>query len=237
MKKHLSFLVVIAYILTVQTSTATDIYVAYGDSITRGYPKYTVNHSGARLGAYVPELEAKLASRGCPGHIHNWGRGGTTSTQGRIWLDDTLDLEPAAKYLLLMYGANDYFNGISANTTKSNLDSIIHKSVSAPYYVSVYLSTITPNTKALGFNAPLVTSYNPKIRALAIEQNVPLVDNYPVMCGGTGNSCSDWPAYTTDGLHIGDLGYTVMTDVWFDAIMNERGCAVLAPIYLLLLND
>ncbi len=237
MTMRLSLLLVLTTILTNLSFAETDIYVAYGDSITRGYPKYTVNHSGARLGAYIPELEAKLAARGCSSHIHNWGRGGTTSTQGRILLDDTLDLEPEANYLLLMYGANDYFNGISANTTKSNLDSIIHKSVSAPYYVSVYLSTITPNTKAPGFNAPLVSSYNPKIRALATEKNIPLVDNYPVMCGGTGNSCSDWPDYTTDGLHIGDLGYTVMTDVWFDAIMHEKGCAVLAPVYLLLLDD
>lgn len=218
----------------------TDIYVAYGDSITRGYPEYTVNHSGGRLGAYIPELEAKLASRGCTSHIHNWGRGGSTTVLGYALIDDTLDLEPDAQYLLLMYGANDKFNGVSANTTKANLKGIIGTALSE-YGVSTYLSTITPNTKRpeLNFNQSLVAYYNPRIRDLASELGVPLVDNYPVMCGGTGNSCPSWPSYTTDGLHIGSTGYTVMTDVWFTAIIDEIvGCTGFLPaVFLLLLDD
>lgn len=216
---------------------ATDIYVAYGDSITRGHPEYTIDHDGKRLGAYIPELEAKLAAEGHSSHIHNWGRGGTTTTTGLSLIDDTLNLEPKAEFLLLMYGANDFFGGISANTTKSNLKGIIN-TASSSYGVSTYLSTITPNTKAPGFNQPLVDSYNPKIRDLADELGVPLVDNYHVMCGATGNSCPSWPNFTTDGLHIGSAGYTVMTDAWLCSIVDTIGCVSFLPaIFLLLLDD
>ena len=237
MRSFSSLIAIFSGLLLQPSFAATDIYIAYGDSITRGHPAFTINHHGKRLGAYIPELEAKLAAKGCSGHIHNWGRGGATTASGLSLLDDTLDLEPDAEFLLLMYGANDFFAGISANTTKSNLKGIIN-AASSSYGVSTYLSTITPNTKSPGFNQPLVDSYNPKIRDLANELDVPLVDNYISMCGATGNSCPSWPSYTTDGLHIGSAGYTVMTDVWLTSIAGEIGCAISLPaIFLLLLDD
>ncbi|MEA2115039.1 MAG: GDSL-type esterase/lipase family protein [Thermodesulfobacteriota bacterium] len=233
--------------------------LAFGDSITQGFARDADGEEygilepprGARIDwwGYEIKLEYMLEHTLGTGtsSIYNWGYHGLRSDSAlrcdQDWdcIDDVLASREADMILILL-GANDPYDGISASTTKYNLSEMIDKSRARG--VVPVLGTITPNSsdEALFDPALINKSYNPLIRDLAEEKKVPLAEHYEAMD-------QNWDLlYTSgDGLHLNDEpGNKKLAQNWHKAIIKyltdpdpepEPEPVILSPILYLLLND
>jgi acyl-CoA thioesterase I len=91
--------------------------VAFGDSLTYGYGLATIDDS------YPSQLQKKLLDEGYSYKVINLGVSGETSGDGLNRLATTLSFEP--DLVLLEFGANDAFQKISPDITRSNMREII----------------------------------------------------------------------------------------------------------------
>jgi acyl-CoA thioesterase I len=89
-----------------------------GTSLTAGYGL------GADF-AYPALIQEKIDSAGLPYRVVNAGISGETSAGGLRRID--WSLQRSVDVLVLELGANDALRGLSVDSMKSNLDSIIHR--------------------------------------------------------------------------------------------------------------
>lgn len=195
--------------------------LAFGDSITQGLKRDSDGNEsgiiqplyGARTSdGYEPELENYFATQtNHTVYVYNWGHRGEPTHEGVNRIDSVLDSR-AADLILIMEGANDLYDGVSAETTKANLQFMIEKSQAKN--TEPIIATVTPNTdRSDGYIIP--NNYNPKIKSLALEKGIALADQYTALVG-------NWSGYNSgDGLHLNDQGERVMAQAWFDAILNS----------------
>ena len=192
-------------------------YIGFGDSITEGWIDYLhVPHLG-----YVPRLESLLYETYGPSKVINAGWGGEITANGLTRMPGVIS-ENTAGYLLLMEGTNDVvFRRISMDTTAFNLKEMIL--TCRDNDVFVVLSTIMPrNDKRWHkkFFRDRIFELNDKIRNLAADEKVPLMDifdifyTYPESDGGWLSLISD------DKVHPSIKGYQLMAESWFIEIMN-----------------
>lgn len=210
--------------------------LTYGDSITQGLQRtsglilYGVTspvNGAANIGGYQPYLNNILDQNIESSNAYNWGVSGETSLGGLGRIESVLSSR-VADYILILYGANDLNAGISASATKANVKSMVQKC--RQYNVVPILSELTPYNS---FTSQVPYLYNPAIRALAEEENTTIVLMYENMIKGWNSI----PYHSGDGLHLSDLGYVVMSNYWFEAILKEENAGSgMAPIYKLLLN-
>ncbi len=227
--------------------------LCFGDSITQGFARDADGDEygivGPPRGAWINwwgyeiELEKLIENTLGPGtsSVYNWGYHGLRSDSAlrcdQDWdcLDAVLASRPA-DMILIMFGANDLYAGISPSATKFNLAEMIDKS-RAKGVVPV-LGTITPNTADDQPNSAWIdTYYNPLISDLAREKRAPLADHYEAMD-------QNWVSlYTSgDGLHLSEPGNQKLARTWYDTIMAylanpNLGPVVIPPMLHLLLND
>ena len=201
-------------------SALTYDILAFGDSITQGKK---IDSDGVSSGilnppngarttdGYEPELENDFATQSSDtAHVYNWGYGGEITYQGVNRIDSVLDSRQA-DFILIMEGANDLGWGVSASTVKANLRIMIEKSLAKN--TEPIIATVTPNTaRSNGYIIP--NSFNPAIKALALEKNIALADQYAALVGNWSNY------HSGDGLHFNDAGERILAQTWFDAIMN-----------------
>ena len=235
------------------------VILAFGDSITQGFAR---DADGEEFGILEPprgerierwgyeiKLEYMLENTLGPdtSSIYNWGYHGLRSDSAlrcdQDWdcIDVVLDSREADMILILL-GANDPYDGISASTTKFNLSEMIDKSRDRG--VTPVLGTITPNSSGnlLDLDPRTNDDYNPLIRTLAEEKKVPLAEHYEAMD-------QNWDLlYTSgDGLHLNDEpGNKKLAQNWHKAIMKyltdpdpepEPEPVIISPILHLLLNN
>lgn len=201
----------------------------YGDSITQGFARDARGNAwgvllpphGQRIDwwGYGMHLE-RMIRDGLPGDaaVYNWGYGGMRSTQaitcGADWycIDDVLASRDA-DMILIMFGANDLFAGISQDATSFNLGVMLDKSLEAG--ITPLLGNITPNTRVRGVNDIIHQLYNPRIRALAETKGVALADHFSALI-------ARWDAeYSSgDGLHFSDRGNEKLAETWFNALKD-----------------
>ena len=171
--------------------------------------------------------------------VFNWGHSGWTSLDAldierpQNCIDTVLGSQPA-DFILLLFGANDLYHGLSSKTTKFNLEQMINKSISAG--VEPIIGTITPNThKYAPFRRSAIEEfYNPVIRSLADEKGILLADHYEAMV-------QDWNLLWTsgDGLHLSREGNEKMADTWYASLIKSEFFVVpplISPVMLLLLD-
>ena len=183
-----------------------EIITAFGDSITQGYPYILEPGNGRRVGGYEPELEAFFNEIGIPVFVLNYGIAGEITPRGVSRIDRVL-AESQADYILILEGTNDYFYGISVNTTIFNLGLMID--ISRAYNVEPIIATLSPDLRSNGKSVEV--NYNPDIRRLARRKGVILVDQYSALEG------KDWDI---DGLHPDEYGYRIMAREWFHALSS-----------------
>ena len=210
-----TWMIVIAICFTEVASARTLLILAFGDSITQGYKRdsegnisgITVPPNGERTSdGYEPELENAFSMQtNHTVYVYNWGYSGERTYQGVNRIDSVLDSREA-DFILIMEGANDLYAGVSAATTKANLQIMSEKS--RENNTEPILATITPNT-ARADGDTIENFYNPEIESLALEEGITLADQYSVLVG-------NWSDYQSgDGLHLNDAGEWVMAQAWF----------------------
>lgn len=160
---------------------AADVVVCFGDSITAGLKK---NEKVAYPTYLQPMLESAT--------VVNAGKGGEATYDGVQRIEEVL-AEHKPKYVVIMEGANDVVQGLSASATSYNLQGMAEK-VKEAGAVPI-MSTITPNSNSS--YAP--ENYNPEIINAAAAVGATLVDTY-------SNVVSDWDNLNSDGLHPNKAG-------------------------------
>jgi len=190
-------------------------YISFGDSITYGY----LDYEEAPEKGYIPRLEAVLNDNYGDSTVINEGWPGEITINGLGRIDDVLS-DHSARYLLLMEGTNDViFNRISMDTTAFNLEQIVLTCKDSGVFP--LLSTIIPRKDYrwyYDFYKDRIFYLNERIRELAVDLEVPLIDqfdvfyNYPEDDGGwTSLLCMD-------NVHPSEKGYEIMAETWFGEI-------------------
>jgi lysophospholipase L1-like esterase len=212
-------------------------YLAFGDSMTAG--EITVIGEGGlhvlqlfpNL-AYPADLRTLLANRYTAQTIGvaNAGVKGELTSQGLARLPSSIF---GQQVLLLMEGANDINSGRDADvlTALSNIRSMVRFAKGAG--LRVFLATLPPQNPTGCFNpcrtggAAEVVNYNSGLKTIALSENVPLVDVFPLF---TNLSTQIGP----DGLHPTAEGYQLIANAFFAAIRSalEVPASSLAPLSL-----
>ena len=221
-------------LLLVHVADASDSVVAFGDSITRGYPYFTNNGSGEANGSYTPGLQSRINGASWDAVVQNYGYPGEYVSfdvgqfgSGEIRLKGLLG---SGRYFLIMEGTNDlHWTGPTA-ITNALYRMVVDVKNSGGIPV---LGTLIPRYDGEGGNIPTI---NATVKQIAAEQEIEVADLYNAPSG------ANWlPYLVSDLLHPNLAGYSLMVDVWFNALLAARGSQAsssqgfpLPAIYLLL---
>ena len=207
-------------------------FLAFGDSVTAGENGQTnfvplfidlVHAYPTVLGNLLRE---RYTTQTFPDVI-NAGVAGEHVFEGAARIDGVLAGNPTDG-LLLMEGVND-LNGdlphdadLVRNALRLDIEAAKRRGI------AVFLSTLPPLDPAgfRGRQAPLIGPTNDRIRALAIEQNVALVDSFAAF--GDHGKVGDY--LDADGLHPSPAGNQAIAKAFLDAIgaKFEASTSVLA---------
>ena len=173
-------------------------YLFLGDSITE-------------QGDWVKRLKHKT--------VLNHGIKGDISISVLRRLDETIRQKP--KIILLMIGTNDLAKGISKKEVVENTFEIIRRLNDALPETTVFLQSILPvNNRTLNFesrfdNAKAIQAINRQLIQPPSDLNFNYLDLYEDFIDDSNRLIS---AFTTDGLHLNEKGYTH----WLN-ILREEG--------------
>lgn len=226
------FLALALFAIIMPRQSGAMVVDALGDSITSGVPYYTSTDGNGCLppcGGYEPALQNLFINSGRSAAVRNFGVRGEFSSGGVNRIDRVMTTTHP-NYILLLEGTNDIL-WYSPTTVKSNVSLMIDKALARS--VTPVIGTLTRDT---------ITTYKPinetnsMLRNLAAQKGVPLADLYSA-------TSSNWAAYTSDGLHPNQAGYTVMARTWFNAMVSweaqhqMKTTSYLPAIHLLLLDN
>ncbi|WP_457577128.1 SGNH/GDSL hydrolase family protein [Desulfomarina sp.] len=181
------------------TDSNSATIIAFGDSITAGH--------SSRSGGYPPKLNSLLNENNKPSIVINKGVSGEKTPEGVGRIGGVLAGTPA-NLILIMEGTNDIRGGLSVETTRHNLESMINQSKAAG--VTPILATLTPSDR--NGSATVIPNYwNPMIKSLASSTSIPLADQYAAIL-------PTWSSSNADGLHPNDTGYWTVARTWYGVI-------------------
>lgn len=190
-----------ATVISLTTAARAANIIAFGDSITAG--------NISRTSGYAPKLTNLLNSNNKPSLVANYGSWGEKTTGGVNRIDSVLAAFPS-QLILIMEGTNDIRSGISVETTRFNLQTMINKAKAAG--TTPVLSTLTPSDQ--GASPTLIPqSWNPMIRALAGSNGIKLADNYAA-------TAANWGNLNSDGIHPNDSGHQIIANTWYATIAS-----------------
>jgi lysophospholipase L1-like esterase len=195
-------------------------FLAFGDSITEGF----LREEGFSLfrplvipeATYPYQLEQSLRGRfrGQAPIVVNAGLGGETADEGRLRIIDVLSHE-RPEVVLLLEGYNDIRETVP-ESIKTDLRLMIREGRAIG--AETLLSTLTPITDERERGRPgtqtAIRAVNGKIRELAAEQGVELVDAFAAFGG-------DESLFGSDGLHPNKRGYARLAEAFYKAIVNK----------------
>jgi len=193
-----------------------NVYLAYGDSITRGDGSSDGN-------GYPPKLQNLLGPYFGRAEVRNRGRDADSSAEGVSVIRRTLREEDPA-YTLVMMGTNDWTGGavsgcqvdVSLCDTIDNLRTMLDE-IKAWHSLPV-ISTLTPANPAVNADRNVwIDAMNVEIRTLAQQEGALLVD-----ANAAFKAHGDVSALFADGIHPNDAGYDVLAQAWFDGITRGR---------------
>ncbi|HUG52603.1 MAG TPA: SGNH/GDSL hydrolase family protein [Vicinamibacteria bacterium] len=188
----------------------TNVYMAFGDSITRG--------DGSQTGGYPRDLEARLAAHFGFAIVSNQGRDSTNSFEGADRMRRNLIGQRPA-YTLILYGTNDWHAPECQTNprcpTVDNLRGMV-RTVKAFRSLPV-LGTIPPTNPALNpeDRDTWTKAVNDLIRAMAREEGAVVADLYQAFAGQ-----GDLAGLFTDHVHPNDAGYRIISEAFFEAIAH-----------------
>jgi lysophospholipase L1-like esterase len=191
--------------------TRAGIYVAFGDSITRG-------DGAAASGTYPMRLQARLQAHFGAAQVVNRGADATNSYEAVERIKRNLGSEPA--YTLILYGTNDWHDQTCQDRppcqVAENLRVVVREVESVGSLPVV--STILPVNPTLnpGRNQ-WIQSVNESLRTMARAEGAFLVDAHAFFMRRT-----DLPSLYVDEVHLNDAGYEVLAEAFFEGIAHGR---------------
>ena len=210
--------------LPLGTRNRPNVYLAFGDSITRG--------DGSTDGeGYVDDLRAQLRSFWGRADMVNDGQPATRSTAGEARIPGSLAQSRAA-YALILYGTNDWNEPECRSAfpcfTVDALRSMVQDTRSAGAHPIV--GTIPPvNPNYADRNATerndWVRRMNDLIRQMAAQQRAQVAEIH-----GDFLKQPSLPALFSDFLHPNDQGYTLISQSFLRAITQPLPGAAAATL-------
>ena len=194
--------------------------VAFGDSFTEGFLRDRPETFVVDSLTYPSQLEDLLTQK-YPAQditVVNAGLGGERSEEGRNRIPGVLDREQPG-VVIILEGSN-----LIDLTPAFDIASDIRSMVRSAQVRGVYpiVATLMPVFNA-SERASNVRTVNGKIRTVASQLGVTLVDLYALMDGKSS-------LFGSDGSHPNPDGYRLMAEAFFDAIMNNlEGPPALLP--------
>ncbi len=223
------------FLAPVKTSATT--LMAFGDSLTMGLWVQPDAGNGRRTNAgYEPHLEHLFSLAGRSAQVYNWGLGGETTllalhggdveicrdietgeplaecyiAQWERTIYSALAGQGSADYMLLLEGTNDFFAGISPESTATNLK-IMADAAKNQYGMRVLIATLPPDERGTGKD---IYYTNSVITSVAQNGGYQVVDLH-------GGMIDNWDSYVgSDRLHPTQYGYDAMARIWFDSFYN-----------------
>jgi acyl-CoA thioesterase I len=201
--------------LPVERHNGPNVYMAFGDSITRG--------DGSADGqGYPGRLESRLLAHFGKADVRNRGADATNSYEaGERILRNLRGSNPA--YTLILYGTNDWHDPVCKEApdcpTTENLRAVVRevKSYGSLAVVGT-IPPVNPSREPVARNQ-WAEAVNTRIKAMAREEGIPVADTYAAFL-----SRPDWAATLfTDHVHPNDAGYDVIAQAFFEAISKPRG--------------
>ncbi len=203
------------------TITLTDTSLAFGDSITFGTTTFRVPvgltavlYIAGTTTPYTVHLENMLRAK-YPSQtitVRNAGIPGEPAVAGQNRLPGTLS--SADDLVIVLQGVNDTNGGVPTSQIVAALSSMVRTARSAGK--QVILCTLTPafigQSGLFKADPALISAVNALIPGVAAAEGAVLVDLHAAFGNRTG-------LMSPDGLHPNDLGYQLMAQELFDAIV------------------
>jgi lysophospholipase L1-like esterase len=195
-------------------SNRSNLYMAFGDSITR-------QEIAAQDAEYPRKLQELLSAHFGGAEVTNQGRDGTNSYEGMDRITRNLQAQRPA-YTLLLYGTNDWHDPGCQDAppcrTVDNLRTML-QAVKRERSLPV-VATIPPVNPAL--NPPgrndWIKAVNDVLRPMAQQEGALLVDVHAAFLRQ-----SALPPLFADHVHPSDAGRRLIAETFFEAITHSRG--------------
>ena len=197
------------------------VFVALGDSLTRGFQPYDPSSPFGYGIPYTDFLDnliiTELSRRGMDEvdvYVVNLGINGDT-TRGMLGRFDGQVAPEEPGYVIIFGGINDLFMGVPPESIMENLIGLYEKT--RQIGATPIACTLT---SVLGFEPviPLIQDLNGMIETSCRKEGIPLADLY------SGTSHQDGrllEAYSSDGAHLNREGYERMASIIFnDAVRS-----------------
>lgn len=206
-------------------------YLAFGDSITAGEVTFPINTLIASQGSITKQvvvpaaayptvllntLRGRYAAQASLMEVFNYGMGGEKVINSRNRYLSALNAT-RPEVLLLMEGANDIPAGENGAASTAAAEISVWVAEAKSRGIRVFLATPTPGRPGGNrtINPLLLVDYANRMRRIAEQQGVTLVDIYNLML-------PDVQRYIgVDGLHPNELGYSRLADLFFQAIQGS----------------
>jgi lysophospholipase L1-like esterase len=147
-------------------------------------------------------------------HIKNRGIPGDNTFGILDRLDEVINGQPAKVFILV--GINDIAKNIPDSVIVKNYQRIITRIKAGSPRTKIYWQTILPVNDSFKkltahYQHARIKSINEKAKALAVKENITLIDLYTVFAGPDGKL----PTHLSfDGVHLQKAGY----DIWVDVL-------------------
>jgi acyl-CoA thioesterase-1 len=178
----------------------SSVYLAFGDSITRGLGVPAESAYPARLEALLKRVDSRAI-------VVNRGVGGETTAEGLARFASVLAAERPG-FVLIMEGTNSP----EASDNVNNLREMVRRAKANKTVPLV--GAVPPQFGELEFKNRLIAALNGRIAGMAAGEDVTFVDTF------TPLNRSD--LFRADGLHPNADGHSILAEVWFGAILGVR---------------
>lgn len=203
------------------------IIYAFGDSITRGVG------DDRPTGTYVDSI-LETQSAGDTGYplrielllgvsVMNLGSPGERLVRTGVYRFARAIPNSTADIVFISEGSNDAIDMVNSTVYHRTVQTMIN--ITKAFGKTPVLGTIVPTCREHSSLAPHITSYNARIRELAVVNDVPLADTYQAFA----NTCNISDCHLLnepEGLHPNGVGYTVYGE---SVIARLLGIDLLAP--------
>jgi len=188
------------------------IILSLGDSLTRGFqihPKY-------RYPIYTPYtdiLQARLFSSGKNVAVLNKGiDGDTTSGMLERYSRSVAPEEP--DFVIIWAGINDLYAGLSIGQIHNNIKELFERTTGI---LSIPIScSLTPVLHSKQINRK-IKQLNYLIKGSCSDLEIIFIDLYNETSDNSGNLL---PEYSSDGVHLSQIGYSLVGEVIYNSIIN-----------------